>query len=120
MRYLINTKPYISYNHMLFIAEGCDQYMEQSGLWPTSLSRLSSFRSDLSDPWNRDGWGRELVLIPYQESVGFGALISYGADGEVGGDRLDRDLEVRFPLDANSEWNERMGAGLTKLDRRLY
>ncbi len=119
VRYANSIKPYTSYDHQLFIAKGCDQYKEQYGKWPASFEELATFRIDLSDPWTRDGWGREFLLIPYDVSKGYGSLISYGRDGKPGGSGLDHDLEVRFPTEANATSNERMGQGLRKPDRRI-
>lgn len=113
-------KPWITYTRLMYAASKCDLYKEQKGVWPDSLAQLRSFRPEFND-WAKDAWGqsdniwgRDFILIPYKESIGYGELVSYGRDGKPGGSGLDRDLIVRFPCDANTNWNEQMGAGLKK------
>jgi Type II secretion system (T2SS), protein G len=105
-------KPWITYRRLLYVALGCDEYKKRNGAWPNSLAQLHSFRTDLNDPWTKDAWGRDVVLIPYNEHLGYGEIISYGRDGKPGGTDADRNLQVRFPTESNSEWNEQQGVGL--------
>jgi hypothetical protein len=107
-------KPYRTYNWLMNMAEGCDKYKAQTGAWPDSLPRLLAARPELKDPWDKDAWGRELIVVPYNASVGYGEIVSYGRDGKPGGDGADRDLEVRFPAENNAAWNTQEGAGLTR------
>jgi hypothetical protein len=114
------TKPWITYTRLMYAASRCDLYKAEFGVWPSSLAQLRSFRPEFND-WAKDAWGqadtmwgRDFVLIPYKASLGYGELISYGRDGKPGGIGLDRDLEVRFPCDANTNWNNQMGLGLKK------
>ena len=76
----------------MFVATGCDEYKNQKGVWPTSLAQLHTFRVDLNDPWTKDAWGSNVVLIPYSSSLGYGEVVSYGRDGRAGGIGADRDL----------------------------
>jgi Type II secretion system (T2SS), protein G len=105
-------RPYVTYKCLMYIAGGCDQYKAQYGTWPTSLAKLTNALPQFGDPWDKDGWGREVILIPYNKSVGCGEVISYGHDGVPGGTGNDRDLEIRFPTDANANWNKQQGVGL--------
>ena len=84
----------------------CDQHNEQYGTWPTSLDQVTPY------PWNEDGWGREIILIPYSESLGYGEVISYGRDGKPGGTELNRDIVIRYPLGKNEAWNAGQTNGL--------
>jgi hypothetical protein len=107
-------KPWGTYRRLLYIAEGCGKYKAQTGAWPGSLGQLLAGRPELNDPYDKDAWGHEFVLIPFNESVGYGEVISYGRDGKPGGDGADRELEVRFPTEGNTNWNKQEGAGLTR------
>lgn len=111
-RELQKIKPWITYTRLMGIAEGCDKYKAQYDSWPSSLSQLQKGHPELVDPWDKDGWGRELVLVPYNETRGYGEIISYGRDAKPGGTGDNRDLEVRFPTDANADWNKQEGVGL--------
>ncbi len=113
-RQLKEIKPYITYTRLMYLAGGCDKYQAQYGKWPDSLAQLQSGRPELVDPWDKDAWGREVVLVPYDKSLGYGEVVSYGSDGKVSGTGANRDLLVRFPCAANTNWNEQMGAGLKK------
>ena len=44
------------------------------------------------------------MLVPYNQSLGYGQIISYGRDGGPGGTGTDGDLAVRFPTQANAGW----------------
>jgi hypothetical protein len=116
-RVIEEIKPYVTYSRLMFVAAGCDEYKKEKGVWPTSLAQLHAFRVDLNDPWTRDSWGRDVVLVPYDESLSYGEVISYGRDGKIGGSGPDRDLVVRFPCEANTNWNEQVGSGLKKPQR---
>lgn len=98
----------------MFVASGCDQYRLKYGSYPTSLAELHDLREDLSAPWTQDAWGRDLKISDFDKSRGYGSVISYGRDGKPGGNGNDRDLEVRFPIATNEEWNKNIGNGLKK------
>jgi hypothetical protein len=98
----------------MFVASGCDEYQAKYGNFPASLAELHTLREDLSEPWTQDAWERHLIISPYNKSLGYGRIISYGRDGKPGGNDNDKDLEVRFPLTANEEWNRSVGNGLEK------
>lgn len=106
------SKPYVTYTRLIYLAQGCDKYKAQSGAWPDSLAQLQAGRPELVDPWDKDAWGRGIVFVPYDTSLGYGEFISYGRDGKVGGTGVDRDLIARFPCDTNTSWNEQIGKGL--------
>lgn len=105
-------KPYITYTRLDHVAYGCEEYKKQKGVWPSSLAQLHAFRIDLNDPWTKDDWSRDVVLVPYNDSLAYGEIISYGRDGKPGGTGADRDLVIRFPTEANADWNKQQGAGL--------
>lgn len=105
-------RPFMTYKCLINIASGCDQYKANYDRWPDSLATLTNALPQFGDPWDKDGWGREVILIPYDKSVGYGEIISYGRDGKPGGAGDDRDLEIRFPMDANTNWNKQQGVGL--------
>jgi hypothetical protein len=105
-------KPYVTWTRLMYLAEGCDKYRAQYGRWPDSLAQLQKGRPELVDPWDKDAWGRQIVIVPYDKSTSYGELISYGRDGKAGGVDDDRDLVIRFPCEANTNWNAQIGAGL--------
>jgi hypothetical protein len=105
-------KPYVTYKRLMHVASWCGRYKEQRGAWPNSLTELRTFQPECNPPWSTDAWGKNFILIPYQESLGYGQVISYGRDGKPGGDGLDRDLVVRFPCKPNETWNAKQGEGL--------
>jgi hypothetical protein len=105
-------KPWITYTRLGYVASRCDLYKTQYGVWPNSLTQLRAFQSELND-WAKDAWGdgdsvwgRDFMLIPYDESLGYGEIISYGRDGRPGGTGADRDFVIRFPTKANADWNK--------------
>jgi len=60
----------------------------------------------------QDSYGHAIILIPYSEKTGCGAVVSYGRDGRPGGDKMfDQDIELRFPTntDTNAQWNRQVG-----------
>lgn len=113
-------KPYLTYCCLMNLAEGCDRYKTETGTWPSTLAQLLAVRPELVSPWSTDAWGRVAIFTPYKESSGFGEIISYGRDGKVGGTGLDRDIEVRFPAEWNTNWNGRVGASLQEPRLGLY
>jgi hypothetical protein len=111
-------KPVVTYNRLMFVATGCDKFKQTNGAFPDSLQVLHEFRIELNDPWTKDAWRRNLIVIPYEPSCGYGKIISYGRDGKPGGVGKDRDLEVRFPIRENQDWNKKM-ANETEVARFL-
>ncbi|HLX71495.1 MAG TPA: type II secretion system protein GspG [Verrucomicrobiae bacterium] len=101
-------KPVATYNRLMFVAAGCDKYKETNGVFPDSLDVLHQFRADSNDPCSKDAWGQNVIVVPYEASRGYGKIISYGRDGKPGGVGKDRDLEVRFPVQENHDWNKKM------------
>jgi hypothetical protein len=102
----------ITYEGLLFVAGGCDGYKNHYGEWPHSLEQLHTFNTDFNNPWTQDAWGRDFIIVPFNSSLGYGDVVSYGRDGRQGGVGLDKDLSVRFPIVANKIWNEEQGIGL--------
>ena len=113
-RELTEIKPWGTYSTAMYLASrGCGDYKKQHGVWPDSFDQLRAFRGDINERC-KDAWGRDFVFVPYNKSLGYGQIISYGRDGKPGGTGADHDLIVRFPCAANSNWNEQVGAGLKK------
>jgi hypothetical protein len=115
---LEDIKPWVTYSRLMGVARVCDEYKRQNGVWPNSLAQLLVPHPELKD-WAKDGWGRYVQLVSYNESLGHGQIISYGRDGKPGGTGADRDLVVRFPTEANSAWNTQEGVGLKQPRMRL-
>ena len=110
-------KPYITFSRLMYLASpGCEDYRKQYGAWPISLTQLLGFRADVGEN-SVDMWGRDFVLVPYNESLGYGQIISYGRDGKLGGAGADYDIEIRFPAEGNAGWNEAAGRGLRRPTR---
>jgi len=105
-------KPYISYTGLVNLANGCDDYKKQYGMWPDKIEQLRQLRPDLGASAT-DAYNNSVVLVPYNEAIGYGELISYGRDGKPGGDnKFDQDIVIRFPpeMEANTNWNTQVGA----------
>jgi hypothetical protein len=102
---------YISYNQIhSLLEEGVEVYKTNNGVWPADMEQLVNSNMNVSSH-TRDGYGRAIILIPYSEKTGYGALVSYGKDGKPGGDnKYDRDIEIRFPKDTetNAQWNKQI------------
>jgi hypothetical protein len=106
-----NFKPYASYCALINLAQGFDYYKKQNSVYPVDTNQLVSLRPDLVNDIT-DGYGRPVIIVPFNEKTGYGALISYGRDGKSEGkNRFDQDIEIRFPMDAetNLEWNNQVG-----------
>ena len=87
-RDLQESKPFITYTRLVAVASDCDEYKAKYGFWPSSLQQLIAFKPELVD-WAKDAfgrgddkWGRYVVLVPYNDSLGYGKIISYGRDGK--------------------------------------
>ena len=111
-------KPWITHSRLMyFVSNGCTKYKTHFGVWPSSLAQLRELGEDLNERAS-DTWGNVFIFVPYNESLGYGQIISFGADGKPGGTNADADIEVRFPFDTNETWNKQAGAGL-KRPRRM-
>lgn len=116
-RHAEKIKPSVTYERLLAIGKACDEFKEQRGEWPRSLDELLAIRPELRDPWAKDAWNRDFVLIPYNDAKRYGELISYGRDNRPGGIGADRDFVIRFPLRTNADWNRNAGVGLERPER---
>jgi hypothetical protein len=79
-------------------------YYRDMGQWPSSLDDLQKNSKDIVYiDWGkypeRDGWHQPIIYKPFDSSVGYGSVASFGADGRPGGTGFDEDLEVRFGVD---------------------
>src|SRR5208283_4019550 len=73
-------EPWGTYSREMYLANrGCGDYKEQHGVWPDSLEQLRAFRGDIQEACT-DVWGRTFVFVPYNKSLGYGQIISYGRD----------------------------------------
>ena len=71
-----------------------EMYHEEHGYLPTGLDELP--RLENRDNSTEDGWGRRILyLAEPNERV---TLLSYGADGEEGGQGADRDIVGVFHI----------------------
>ena len=75
------------------IAEGSKSYKRMHARWPAVPGDFVAPEFDL---WTLDFWNRPFIYLPYDPAKGWGAVLSYGADGRPGGTGLDEDLELRF------------------------
>jgi Type II secretion system (T2SS), protein G len=109
---LKSLEPWVTYSTAMYVASrGCGDYEQQYRVWPDSLDKLRAFRGDINERC-KDAWGRNFVFIPYNKSLGYGEIISYGRDEKPGGTGLDGDIVIRFPTDANAAWNKEQGEEL--------
>lgn len=112
-------KPYLTYTRLIGAAEDCDDFWKERHHWPESMAQLRTFRALLIE-WGVDLWDRDFLLVPYNESLGYGEIISYGRDGKPGGSAdADQDIIVRFPTSPNTEWNTRVGQDLKRPHLRI-
>jgi general secretion pathway protein G len=78
------------------------QYFQIYGVWPKSIHDLESDANPRKilfiapAPATNDAWGRPLVYVPFDSSLGYGRVLSYGRDGKPGGDGPDADIEFRL------------------------
>jgi len=104
-------RPHISYSKLLYLSKGCDNYKAQYGRWPTNIDQLRGYRPDLVEA-TKDAYGHDVIIIPYDPNHGYGELISYGRDGQPGGNNeYDLDIVIRYPSDSetNMGWNNQVG-----------
>jgi general secretion pathway protein G len=77
-------------------------YFRVYSVWPKSIHDLESDRNPQKivfiapAPATNDAWGRPLVYVPFDPSLGYGRVLSYGRNGKPGGDGPDADIEFRF------------------------
>ena len=105
-------KPFYTYYFMVDIAKVCEEYKSYIGDWPRSMSQMKyKFGSGPA----RDAWNNEIIFVPYDEKMGYGELISFGRDGVPGGDGLDRDWVLRFPIKENYDWDKMQATDATNI-----
>jgi hypothetical protein len=95
----------VSCSVLLKIANACDDYKTFNGRWPKSLSELQTGPPSCASASWTDGWGRTVIFVPYSHALGYGKVISYGRDGKPGGIGLDGDIEIRYPIAINTNWD---------------
>ncbi|MBN2456430.1 MAG: type II secretion system major pseudopilin GspG [Sedimentisphaerales bacterium] len=91
--------------NLKMLSSAVNQFKMDTGRFPTVDEGLSALIEQPSDVENyepggyletteipRDGWGREFVYEEYPESGKPFVIISFGADGEEGGEDYDADL----------------------------
>jgi len=73
-------------------------YNKAHNSWPNSLDELMGNNSCSNEvaTLRTDFWGHVIIFQPFDSAKGYGAVISYGRDGQPGGTGEDADLEVRF------------------------
>ena len=100
----------LGYTHLALdgVVFASSNYFQIYGKWPASLR---DFATDSPQNPKRawfltytrtfslatgDGWLHPLIYKPFDPSVGYGSVISYGRDGRPGGVGPDADIEVHF------------------------
>lgn len=85
------------------IAAASEAFHTVYGRWPTGFVEFTpehNFRTIAflpSGEWTtNDAWHRPLLYRPFDPARGYGAVVSFGRDGRVGGDAADSDYEERF------------------------
>jgi hypothetical protein len=86
---------------LLSVAAACSMYYSECGESPASLADLTNNAKGIAFMhWGKrgtnDDWGSPILFKPYDASLGYGSVISYGRDGRLGGTGHDADTEVRF------------------------
>jgi hypothetical protein len=78
------------------------------GKWPQRIDDFTHNPKAITFIYSKallssDSWGHPWIYEAFDSGRGFGLARSLGRDGKPGGVGLDRDIELRFPLDsANS------------------
>ena len=97
-----------TYDALDGVAFASSNYFQIYGKWPASLQDFAknSPQNPKHDSFltyartfslaTGDGYRHPLVYKPFDPSVGYGSVISYGRDGRPGGVGQDADIEVRF------------------------
>ena len=88
------------------IALGSRTYFRDYGTWPKSMDDLTNnpkrIRYANLDVANiTDAWGNPVQYHPYDDSLGYGSVVSLGADGKSGGFGRNKDIEIHF----NQKWD---------------
>ncbi len=60
------------------------KFQVQKGRTPTGLAEIVGW-GRLDPSVTNDGWGRPLMFLPFDKTLGCGSIVSYGKDGESGG-----------------------------------
>jgi hypothetical protein len=114
---LDESKPWVTYSRLMYcVTHGCNEYKKQYGSWPSSIDDLRAFGADLNER-STDMWGHIFIMVPYDASLGYGRILSYGADGKPGGTLDDHDIEIRFPSETNESWNKTTGVAIKRPHR---
>lgn len=76
-------------------------YKVEYGFWPTGMVNLLKVGNSnkivfLYPQATNDGWNHPLKYNPFNASLGYGSVLSFGRDGKVGGVGIDADCEVKF------------------------
>ena len=101
----------LSYRQLQSLLEAVEDSKSHNGVWPSNMEQIVNSNIQLSGQM-QDSYGHAIILIPYSEKTGCGAVVSYGRDGRPGGDKMfDQDIELRFPTntDTNAQWNRQVG-----------
>jgi general secretion pathway protein G len=75
-------------------------YFQMLGSWPKSIHSLVENPSNIffvsASVKTNDPWGRPIIYEPFDQTRGYGRVLSYGRDGKPGGEGPDADIERRF------------------------
>ena len=77
------------------------QYHTEFGVWPESLDQFTSNSRDiifldLAPHGATDPWGNPFLYMPFNTNSGCGLIVSWGADGEPGGTKHNRDRVMQI------------------------
>ena len=83
------------------VAQASEQYKAEFGTWPASLSNLTNNPKKIvfikcSSEGLVDPWGYHLIYMPFNSEAGCGLVVSWGADGKLGGTGNNRDRIRKF------------------------
>ena len=99
--------------HMMMLAGATSEAARFQHDWPASMQQLIAGHDPVGKPnlylagYTNDGWGRAIILEPFNSTKGYGRMISYGADGQPGGEGSANDLIMHYGENQNMSFVKR-------------
>jgi general secretion pathway protein G len=85
---------------MMFLAGAAKNYYFFHNKWPASIQQLiaqpDGNMAEFLKLGTNDPWGHPIVFEPFDPLRGYGRIISYGADGQPGGQGGAEDIVTRY------------------------
>ena len=85
---------------MMFLAQAAREYYSFHNKWPASMQQLiaqpDGNMAEFLKLGTNDPWGHPVVFEPFDPLRGYGRIISYGADGQPGGQGSAEDIVTRY------------------------